>query len=164
MTPAAARVTGGGRGPARPDGAVRPPTEPGTRSRDRDGRQPFAGDAGVAAPLVLAMASVLALVGLVLASLAAVAVARQRAASAADLSAIAAAQSALEGEGTACARAVALARRVEAALLSCRLDGDVAEVVAAVRPDGPLGRLGTATSQARAGPGEVTASAFLPSG
>ncbi len=111
------------------------------------------GEAGVAAPLVLALASVLALAGLVLASLAAVAVARQRAASAADLSAIAAAQSALDGEGPACARAGALARRVDATLLSCRLAGDVAVVVAAVRPPGPLGRLGTATAQARAGPG-----------
>lgn len=113
----------------------------------------LARDAGVAAPLVLAMASLLALVAMALASLAAVAVARQRAASAADLSAIAAAQSALEGQAPACARATALARRVNASVLSCRLEGDVAVVVAAVRPPGPLGRLGTATSQARAGPG-----------
>jgi hypothetical protein len=37
-------------------------------------------------------------------------------------------------------------------LLSCRLDGAVAEVVAVVRPTGWLGELGAATARARAGP------------
>jgi secretion/DNA translocation related TadE-like protein len=110
------------------------------------------GDDGVAAVLVLCVASLLVLAALVFASVAAVAVARQRAASAADLSALAAAQAALEGPAVACARARALAQRVAATVTSCRLDGDVAEVVAEVRPPGRLGELGAARSRARAGP------------
>ena len=121
------------------------------------GRLRPAGEAGVATVLVLALAAVLALLGAVASSLAAVAVARQRAASAADLSALAAAQSALEGEAAACARATALAARVHAQLLSCRLEGDVAHVVAQVRPAGGLGRLGAAAVRARAGPAQVHA-------
>lgn len=109
-------------------------------------------DAGVAAVLVLAMASVLVLIGAVTTSLAAVAVARQRAASAADLSALAAAQVSLSGQATACARAAVVAERAAAHVTSCRLDDDVATVVATVRPPGPLGRLGTARARARAGP------------
>jgi secretion/DNA translocation related TadE-like protein len=114
------------------------------------------GDDGVVVVLVLGLASVLVLIGMVTSALAAVAVARQRAASAADLSALAAAQSVIEGEAVACARAAALAERVSARLLSCRLTGDLAEVVAEVRPPGGLGALGAARSRARAGPGLTT--------
>jgi secretion/DNA translocation related TadE-like protein len=110
------------------------------------------GESGVAAVLVLAMASVLVLVGAVTASLAAVAVARQRAASVADLAALAAAQESLSGPAAACALASRVAERAAARVASCRLDGDVATVVAQVRPPGPLGRLGVATISARAGP------------
>lgn len=110
------------------------------------------GDAGVATILVLATASVLVLVGAVTASSAAVAVARQRAAAAADLSALAAAERAWEGHLTACARAEAVAERVDATVTSCRLEGDVVTVVARVRPPGLLGRMGAATGRARAGP------------
>jgi secretion/DNA translocation related TadE-like protein len=115
-------------------------------------RAGLCGDAGVAAVLVLAMASVLVLVAAVTTSLAAVAVARQRAASAADLAALAAAQASLAGEAAACARAALVAERTAARLAECRLDGDVATVVAQVRPPGPLGRVGVASIGARAGP------------
>lgn len=110
------------------------------------------GDDGAAAVLVLCAALVLALAAGVLVTLSSVAVARQRAASAADLSALAAAQAALHGPAAACARADRLARDVGASVVSCRLDGDVARVVAEVRPTGPLGRLGAARAHARAGP------------
>ena len=110
------------------------------------------GDAGVATVLVLSMASVLVLVGAVTSGLAAVAVARQRAASAADLSALAAAASTLEGPEVACDRARRLATRTGARLASCTVDGDVVQVVAEVRPPGAIGRLGTASARARAGP------------
>jgi secretion/DNA translocation related TadE-like protein len=93
-----------------------------------------------------------ALLGATATTLGAVAVARQRAASAADLSALAAAGAALDGPAAACARAARLADRVGAELSSCRLDGDVATVVAQVRPSGPLARLGAASARARAGP------------
>lgn len=113
---------------------------------------------GVAAVLVLALAAVLALAGSTVAAVAAVAVARQRAAAAADLAALAAAQRALQGEAAACRRAAQIAAANSASLLSCRLDGDVAEVVVEVRAPGRLGELGAASSTARAGPGDSSRS------
>lgn len=110
------------------------------------------GEAGVAGVLVLALASVLALVGALSSTLAAVAVARQRAAAVADLAALAAAGRALDGPAAACDRAAALARRNGGRLTSCRLDGEQAEVVAEVQPAGVLGELGAASVRARAGP------------
>ncbi len=111
-----------------------------------------AGDRGAAAVLVLALAGLLALLGATTAAVAAVAVARQRAAAVADLAALAGAQHALEGQAVACGWAHRVAAEGAATLRSCRLDGDVVQVVSLVRPPGPLGRLGSATAQARAGP------------
>ena len=113
------------------------------------------GESGAAAVLILALAGVLTLVGATSASLAAVAVARQRAAAVADLSALAAAERALLGQGAACARAGRVAQLAGARLRSCTLTGDVADVVAEVRPPGRLGQLGVATARARAGPGNL---------
>ena len=110
------------------------------------------GEAGVAGVLVLALAGVLAVVGALTSSLAAVAVARQRAAAVADLAALAAAGLALDGPTVACGRATTLARRNGGRLTSCRLDGEQVEVVAEVRPAGGLGGLGAASARARAGP------------
>jgi len=110
------------------------------------------GDGGTATAMVLGLAAVLVLCGTVTTALASVAVARQRAASAADLSALAAAAAVLDGPATACGRASALAAEVGARLSSCRVDGDRVEVVADVRPAGALGRLGTASVRAAAGP------------
>ncbi len=110
-------------------------------------------DAGVATVLVLALAGVLALLGACTASLAAVAVARQRAASAADLSALAAAEEAFQGQAAACSRASRIAGLVGAELLTCSVTGDVVDLVVQVRPAGELGRLGAASARARAGPG-----------
>jgi secretion/DNA translocation related TadE-like protein len=113
------------------------------------------GDVGSGTVLVLTAASGLLLVGMLLASLAAVGVARHRAASVADLSALAAAASAPLGSDAACEAARDVAERSAARLLECRLVGDVAEVVASVRPPGRLGELGSATARARAGPAET---------
>ena len=127
----------------------------GRRPRAADVSRPTAlpaGDRGTAGVLVLAMVLVLLAVGSVVTGLAAVAVARQRAASAADLSALAAAAAALDGSEAACARARDLAERVSARVVSCTLDGDVADVVAEVRPAGAVGRFGAASARARAGP------------
>lgn len=112
----------------------------------------MAGDGGVATVLVLSMAAVLVLLAAVASALAAVAVARQRAASAADLSALAAAAVTLEGAEVACERARRLASRTGARVASCAVDGDIVHVVAEVRPPGAIGRFGTATARARAGP------------
>lgn len=110
------------------------------------------GERGVATVMVLSLAAVLVLFGAVASALAAVAVARQRAASAADLSALAAAAVTLEGPEVACDRARRLASRTGARVSSCSVEGDVVRVVAEVRPPGAIGRLGTASAQARAGP------------
>ncbi len=110
------------------------------------------GDAGTATAIVLGLAAVLLLCGTVTTALGAVAIARQRAASAADLSALAAAATVLQGPEVACGRARALAAEVGARLTSCNVDGDRVDVVAQVRPAGPLGRLGAASVRAAAGP------------
>lgn len=115
-------------------------------------RRRCAGERGVGVVLVLAFAAVLALVGATASAVAAVAVARQRAAAVADLAALAGAQHAPHGAARACAWAGRVAAADAATLRGCRVRGDVVEVVAQVRPPGPLGRLGTATSRARAGP------------
>jgi secretion/DNA translocation related TadE-like protein len=113
------------------------------------------GDDGSATVLVLALVLVLATLTGLLLSLGAVAVARHRAASVADLAALAAAERALAGTTVACA----VARRTAAAaggwLTRCDVTGEVAEVVAAVRPAGRLAGLGPATARARAGPSLV---------
>jgi secretion/DNA translocation related TadE-like protein len=102
--------------------------------------------------MVLGLAAVLLLCGAVATALAAVAVARQQAASAADLSALAAAAAVPHGPEVACGRARALADEVGAVLASCQVDGDRVDVVAQVRPAGALGRLGAASVRAAAGP------------
>jgi secretion/DNA translocation related TadE-like protein len=112
-------------------------------------------DRGSGTVLVLALSTVLVMVGMLLAALAAVGVARHRAASAADLAALAAADRALVGERAACAAAARAARAVGADLEACRLTGDIADVVAVVQPPGAIGRLGAARGVARAGPGEA---------
>ncbi|MEX2289944.1 MAG: Rv3654c family TadE-like protein, partial [Mycobacteriales bacterium] len=111
------------------------------------------GDHGAVVVLVIALGAVLALAGMTASALAAGAVTRQRAAAVADLAALAAAQHALEGPAQACAWATRIALADGGIVRRCTLSGDVAEVVAEVRPPGPLGRLGSATSVARAGPG-----------
>jgi secretion/DNA translocation related TadE-like protein len=109
-------------------------------------------DRGAAAVFVLALAGVLALIGGLAASLAAVAVARHRAAAAADLAALAAADRALERPTVACAAAGRAAAAAGATLQSCRLVGDVTDVVVAIRPAGAIGSWGVARSHSRAGP------------
>lgn len=111
-----------------------------------------AGEAGTATVVVLGLAAVLLLCGAVATALGAVAVARQQAASAADLSALAGAAVVLHGPDVACGRARAVADDVGAVLASCIVQGDRVDVVAQVRPGGPLGRLGTAAVGAAAGP------------
>jgi secretion/DNA translocation related TadE-like protein len=109
-------------------------------------------DRGSASLLVLSLAGVLALVAMLAVAAGSVAVARHRAASAADLAALAGADRSLQGPGPVCAAATRAAERVAAELTACRLAGDVVEVVVTVRPPGPLGALGSARAVARAGP------------
>jgi secretion/DNA translocation related TadE-like protein len=109
-----------------------------------------AGDAGSGSVLVLGIATVLVAVGILQASLAAVAVVRHRAAGVADLAALAAAEQV--GSGRPCAAAAVVADVGGATLVHCAVDGAQVQVVVEVRPPGPLGELGAARSRARAGP------------
>ena len=107
-------------------------------------------EAGFATIVVLGLAGALLAFGALLACLGAVAVARHRAAAAADLAALAAAGHLLEGTARACSVASAVALGQAARVLSCASDGTTVTVVAEVRPPGSLGRLGAARSTARA--------------
>ncbi len=111
--------------------------------------------------LVLSLASVLVLVAALLASLSAVAVARQRAAGIADLAALAGAARALDGQAAACARAEQVALLGGGRLVECSLDGARVEVRAEVRPPGGLGALGAAAARASAGPVDGLATAAV---
>jgi secretion/DNA translocation related TadE-like protein len=111
-----------------------------------------AGDGGLGTVFVLAiMAILLTVLGGTLA-LGQTLIARHRAASAADLAALAGADRALEGSATACAAAAAIAAEHAARLVECRLAADVVEVTAAVPLPAALRALGPATARARAGP------------
>ncbi|MBP0456500.1 Rv3654c family TadE-like protein [Streptomyces montanisoli] len=116
------------------------------------GRRRSEGDRGYATVVTAVAATVLcALFGVVLALGEAV-VARHRAEAAADLAALAAADRAPAGRTAACRGARTVAGAQGARLVRCVLDGQVAEVTAAVRA-GPY----EPTALARAGPG-LTAS------
>ena len=119
---------------------------------DRWGRRAAASDEGSATVLVLSLTCVVVLVATVLVALGAVAVARHRAGSAADLAALAAASRALQGQAEACALAGSVAGAGGARLVRCALDGATADVVVEVSADGPLAALGPARAGARAGP------------
>lgn len=125
----------------------------------RRAHRAHAQDRGAAAVLVLVCAGLLSLAGATTSAVAAVAVARQRAAAVADLAALAAAGAALEGPVAACRTARAVAAANGGSLTRCVLVGDVAQVTGQVRPPGPLGRLGLATARAAAGPAAVDGSA-----
>ncbi|MFJ8230255.1 Rv3654c family TadE-like protein [Streptomyces sp. NPDC094448] len=110
-------------------------------------RAPARRDGGSATVWVALAATVLcALFGTVLA-LGQVVIARHRAAAAADLAALAAADHALRGEAVACTRAAEAARAQGAVLLRCQLLGETADVEAASRL-GPF----TPRALSRAGP------------
>jgi secretion/DNA translocation related TadE-like protein len=95
---------------------------------------------------ILGLATVLVAVSALLATLGTVAVARHRAASAADLAALAGARHLLDG--TACQAAARVARAATAVLEDCRDGGSDVTVQVGIR----VGPLGTAHARARAGP------------
>ncbi|GAA2484025.1 hypothetical protein GCM10010406_20370 [Streptomyces thermolineatus] len=81
---------------------------------------------------------------------------RHRAGAAADLAALAAADSALEGERKACGRALRAAAANGARLARCTVRGEVSDVTVHVRAAGLLGVLPPAEVRSRAGPADVT--------
>lgn len=109
-------------------------------------------DRGSATVLVLSLALVLSLLGGTMVAAAAAMVVRHRAASVADLAALAAADRAFDGALRACAAAERVARANRARLEHCRLDGEQALVTAAVDLHGWLSSWGSVRTTARAGP------------
>ena len=109
-------------------------------------------DRGFVTVAVVGLSLVLLAVSALVATLGSVAVARHRAAAAADLAALAAAAHALEGQATACAAARRVAASQASELRRCAVDGVTALVEVAVRPGGRLAGLGEAVGRARAGP------------
>lgn len=74
-----------------------------------------------------------------------------RAATAADLAAVAAATAHNGGGGQACALAATVATRNGGALASCQVDGVDVRVTVTVSPAAPFGFLGEVAAKARAG-------------
>ena len=102
---------------------------------------------------MLVVSVLVLLVGLALALFGAVAVARQQAASAADLAALAGHAHVLEGRPAVCQAAERVLAPVGAELVACDVVDGVVEVSARVHPAGKVGGWGAATARARAGAG-----------
>lgn len=109
-------------------------------------------DRGSATVLAITVIMLVTLAGLAGVTLGSALVARHRTAAAADLAALAGAARAAEGQTAACSRARAVAAANGAGLTSCRVAGQVVEVVAAIRLPLVFGVPMTARSRARAGP------------
>src|SRR4051794_36384816 len=110
-------------------------------------------DAGSATILVLGLAAVVWVAGLAVLMLAQVANARSRAATAADLAALAGAAHVITGDPCGAARTVAIAQAAE--LGSCRVDGWIVQVTARMPLRGALRIFPPAQARARAGPSAV---------
>ncbi|MGY1820659.1 Rv3654c family TadE-like protein [Geodermatophilus sp. SYSU D00079] len=111
------------------------------------------GQRGSATVWVVALAGVLAAVGVAAVLVGAAVVGRHRATGAADLAALAAAEQAVRGRPDACSVAARVAAANTARLTSCGVDGAAVVEVAVSVPVrlGPLG-VRQATARARAGP------------
>jgi secretion/DNA translocation related TadE-like protein len=118
------------------------------------------GDRGSGTLLVLGPTALLLFAAMTATTLVAVAVARHRAASAADLAALAVAGRVADGTATACAAGRRTAINAGAGLRSCTAAGAVAEVVAAVRPPGWPG-WGSRRRVRAAGPARVSCCAAV---
>lgn len=81
-------------------------------------------------------------------------VTRHRAAGAADLAALAAADYAPDGEQAACGWARWVTDRMRVRLVSCHLDGWNSLIETSADPPEPLERFGAATAHAKAGPAD----------
>jgi secretion/DNA translocation related TadE-like protein len=111
---------------------------------------------GTATVLAVSVAGILLLVALALIALGGLVVAQRRAATAADLAALAGATAVQQGSG-GCDVAAELARRNGALLVSCRRRGSDLQLRVEVRVDLPIFRSVDVSARARAGPGEVSA-------
>lgn len=107
---------------------------------------------GAASVLVVALLSVLLLVGAALGVVAAIVWAHRTAQSAADLSALAGASELQDGDD-ACGAAARIAGANQASLTSCRVEGEEVEVEVMVTGPRWLGQDADLSARARAGPG-----------
>jgi secretion/DNA translocation related TadE-like protein len=96
--------------------------------------------------------AVVAMVTVLVMTMAAAVLARHRAEAAADLAALAAAGRVELGASQPCAAAHRVARHMAVRLRTCRRAGAGAVTEVALSPGGLLGPFGTASAQARAGP------------
>ncbi|KJE24434.1 helicase/secretion neighborhood TadE-like protein [Frankia torreyi] len=87
---------------------------------------------------------------------------RQRAATAADLAALAAAALPPVDEQAVCARAREISAANGARLVDCRIVADAVEIAVGVHLPAVIGRLGDLSVHARAGPWGGAAGAYLP--
>lgn len=111
-------------------------------------------DRGSASVWVLGLAAVLALAVTAAVLAGSAMVLRHKASAAADLSALAAASTALDGPTAACAAAAEVVAGMDAQLTSCTLSGRVAEVRVTVTAD--LGLVGEVTAEGFAWAGPVS--------
>lgn len=122
-----------------------------------------AGERGSASIWVLTLAMVVFACALVVVWYASAATARHRAATAADLAALAAANKLWAADATApCRTAGTVARRNGARLNACMVANGIVDVRTRVRLSGPLARLGSAHARSRATPGTVGGPYALP--
>ncbi len=110
------------------------------------------GDSGSATIWTAALIAALLMFATGILAVGSAAVTRHRAAGAADLAALAAADYAPDGEQAACGWARWVTDRMRVQLVSCQLAGWDALVQTSAEPPGPLARFGAATAHARAGP------------
>jgi secretion/DNA translocation related TadE-like protein len=113
---------------------------------------PADGDCGAATVWTAGAIAALLAVTTFVAWLGAATATRHRAASAADLAALAAAGYVSAGERTACAKARWVTDRMGVELHSCRVDGPDARVEVVGQPPGVLAGFSPAHARARAGP------------
>ncbi|MGY1639609.1 Rv3654c family TadE-like protein [Geodermatophilus sp. SYSU D00703] len=116
-------------------------------------RRGLAGERGSATVWVVALSGVLAAIGMAVVLVGSAVVGRHRATGAADLAALAGAESAVRGRSDVCVVAERVAGANGARLTDCTVAaGAVVDVAVEVRVRlGPLGT-GSATARARAGP------------
>lgn len=125
-------------------GDGRPPGEPGDRATDR----------GAATIWVVALIAAMLMFATGVLAIGSATVTRHRAAGAADLAALAAADYAPDGEQAACGWARWVTDRMRVRLVSCHLDGWNALIQTSADPPEPLERFGAATAHAKAGPAD----------
>ena len=127
-----------------------PPTNGQSPGQGGDGET----DRGAATIWVVAVIAAVLLFATAILAVGSVTVTRHRAAGAADLAALAAADYAPDGEQVACGWGRWVTDRMRVRLVSCHLDGWNALIETSADPPGPLARFGAATAHAMAGPAE----------